>query len=346
MSTDEIRAGLGGAGVAFLVAAAGTWVVLQIMQRWQILDRPNERSSHKVPMPTLGGVGIIAGFWAGIGVSLTGVDQSVLSGTIMGPLLGAVVILLLLASDDMGRPLKVGEKVAVQVLAMVVWLYWGPHLEQVTLPLVGRVELGLWGWGLTGVWFVVLCNVFNFMDGIDGIVATEAISVGCLALWCHSCLDSSLWSMALVVVAATGGFLVFNFPPARIFMGDVGAVFLGFVVAALGVLGEGAGMPLWVFAVLLGCFLFDTIYTLVRRALRGENVLKAHRKHLYQRLNTLGWSHLKIDLGVFLLTLILGAGGWTYLFAGRGLGAGVMALGGLLLVGATVWIERRDRSFV
>jgi len=111
----------------------------------------------------------------------------------------------------------------------------------------------------------------------------------------------------------------------------------------MGVLGERAGLPLWLFAMPLCFYLFDTTYTLARRACRGENVFQAHRQHLYQRLTRLGWSHLQVDLGVLLLTLTGGGAGYAWRLGDRWFAGSLFWLTALLLLGAAWWIERRDR---
>ena len=127
-------------------------------------------------------------------------------------------------------------------------------------------------------------------------------------------------------------------------MGDVGALFIGFVLAACGVLGEKTGLPLWVFSAILAVYLFDVVYTLVRRFLHGENVFEAHRKHLYQRLDKLGWSHRKIDAVTVGITLVMSLGAHLYLKGSTSAGY-VFALGGGVLVLGTVWIETQDSEF-
>jgi UDP-N-acetylmuramyl pentapeptide phosphotransferase/UDP-N-acetylglucosamine-1-phosphate transferase len=333
----HMATGLGG---AFLVGSAATLFVLWLTRRLGVLDRPNERSAHQMPMPTAGGLGVIAGFWAGmvLWIWLGGVVEEVLMG-----FLGATALLLVLVVDDVYRPLQPLEKMLLILLAVAAWLSYGPRLEWLTLPFLGRVELGIWGWPLTVLWFVYLCNAFNFMDGIDGLSAIQTLCVcfwGGLLLWG---LGSLAGPLAWILGAAAGGFLIFNFPSARIFLGDVGALFIGFFVAAFGVLGERAGLPLWVWIVILAVYLYDVNYTLIRRALRGENLLRAHRKHLYQRLHKLGWSHLRINAGAFCISSLMGVGTYGYLEGVAGVG--LMVLGGILLIATTAWVEMRDSDF-
>jgi UDP-N-acetylmuramyl pentapeptide phosphotransferase/UDP-N-acetylglucosamine-1-phosphate transferase len=333
-----------GGAAALLIACGVTWAALQAMRRWRLLDQPNERSAHRVPMPTGGGLGIMAGFWGGMLV--LGASGGEWPKAVRPALLGSTLVLLVAVVDDLVRPLRVGEKFLLLLAATGVWLGWGPRLEGAALPGLGIVELGAWGWPLSALWFIWLCNVVNFMDGIDGLSASQT---ACAAGWAALCLwplEQAAALVGLVLGAAALGFLVFNFPPGRIFMGDVGSLFAGFALAGLGIMGQAAGLPLWVFAVFIGFQLFDTSYTLARRALRGENVLRAHNKHLYQRLTRLGWSHRQVDVWAMAISMLLGAGGYGYLFVSARWGAALMGLGGALLVGMTAWIERREKSFV
>lgn len=326
-------------GVAFALSCALTWIMLRGAGRWWgALDCPNERSAHQRPTPTLGGVGVVAGVWGGLAAGLA---TGQLAAQVAWPLLAGSVLLLGSIRDDLGTPLKVGEKMALLLLACAAWLWWGPRLEGLALPGGYRLELGLWSWPLTALWLLWLCNVYNFMDGIDGLSGVQAMGAGAwIALWTWDSAPSLAW-VGLAVTAAAAGFLVFNFPPSRIFMGDVGALCLGFWLAGLGVLGEEAGLPLWIMALPLGCYLYDTTYTLGRRALRGENLLRAHNLHLYQRLTRAGWSHLQVDLGVALLILLLGSSGQAFLQGQLLAGVLLLAAAVLTLLGVTLWVERK-----
>lgn len=331
-----------GAGLAaFLAAVAGTSLTLRAARRWQILDRPNERSSHVLPTPTLGGLGIAAGLWGGLAVLLPG--QTALPQEAGWALALVTGIFLIAALDESERTMRVLEKLFLQVLAAAAWMSLGPRLEWITLPWLGRLELvGVWGPGVTALWFVSLCNIFNFMDGIDGIAATESLSVGGWAAAALVLLGSPAAGLPLVLAAASLGFLLHNFPPARIFMGDVGSFLLGGIIAVVGVVGEGEGLPLWLFAALLLCFLFDATYTLARRALRGENVLRAHRQHLYQRLVQRGWSHAKVDGALLVLNAVLGIGICATIEGYDRWGNACIAAVTACLIGGAIWIELQD----
>ncbi len=188
----------------------------------------------------------------------------------------------------------------VHALAAAILLAGTGAWAAVTLPLLGSVVVHGFGIPLAVLWLGGLTNSFNFMDGIDGIAAGQAIVVG--VAWAIVGLRLGLPVVALVgalVAAAAGGFLVHNWPPARIFMGDVGATTLGFLLAVLLLVaadvplvpaGTATRLPL-AGLLIVWPFVFDAILTILRRLGRGENVLAPHRSHLYQRLVTAGWTH-------------------------------------------------------
>ena len=329
-------------GCAGAVGCAATWLVVALTRRCGLFDQPNERSAHTAPTPTAGGLGVVAGFWAGVAV-LYGAGSWVGEG--LGGWLAASALLLLAVIDDWLRPMRPWEKILLLLAAIAAWLAWAPHLQWLAVPGLGQVALGWWGWPLTVAWFFFLCNAFNFMDGIDGLSGLQTL---CTALWTGALLwglGSAAGPLAWVLAAATAGFLVFNLPPARIFMGDVGALFIGFSVAACGIFGAQAGLPLWCFGMVLAVYIFDVGYTLVRRGLRGENLTRAHRKHLYQRLDRIGWSHWRIDAVAVGITSLMGLGVYGYLI-GLTASLGLCGLGGIALVAGAAWIEARDPDFV
>lgn len=342
----ELPAVWGAAVLVLLVTVAGTAGYVRLARAWQLVDRPNSRSSHQLPTPTGGGVAIVAGVAAGAWV-LAGHDQA--SGLLLGSGLrawaAAAVVLLLLWIDDVVRPLGVAEKSLLLLTATGLWLGLGPHLEQLDVPGLGRVELGAWGGPLTAFWLLAVSNAFNFIDGIDGITCTGTLSAAALIALSLAHLGLP-WHEVVLVGVAAAGFLVYNRPPARIFMGDVGSTFLGFTLAGVGVLAARQGLPIALVALYLGYHAFDTSYTLARRAVRGENVTLAHRKHLYQRLCRLGWPPGCVDLLVLAVNLLLGAGGYLVAIVGTPWGWPLVAVGLLVLAAEVIWVEQRDPDFV
>jgi len=234
------------------------------------------------------------------------------------------------------------KKAAIQAAVAAVWLALGPHLDWVSVPGWGQVDLGIWSWPATALWLVALMNAYNFMDGIDGLAASEAVSAGAFAFLCLLLVGSEWAPVAAVGAAAAAGFLLFNAPPARIFMGDVGAQFLGFLFAVLGILGERTGLPLWAMAGILGYFLFDVTSTLVRRALRRENLLSAHRQHLYQLLARRGWGHARIDAAMLGVNLLSGSGVYVCLCGHVAAGVALLTVVALVLVVGTTVTARAE----
>jgi len=335
---SAVRLWLPAAVAALAVSALVTGGVLAAARRWQVLDRPNARSAHRDPTPTLGGIGVLAGLWCGLAL-LAGTAGVALEWRALA---AGTVALSPLIVDDLRRPLRVSQKLILQLLAAAAWLALGPRLEIVSLPWLGSLPLGWWSWPVTGLWLVGVMNVFNFMDGIDGLTATQTIACGLGLALALAAAQSPAAPLGLLIAAAAAGFLVFNRPPARIFMGDVGAHAIGLVMGGLAVAGQGHGLPFWLAAAILGTYLFDTTYTLARRALRRENVLQAHSQHLYQRLTRRGWSHGRIDALVLALDAGLVAGA---ILVGEGRPAGYLWLAGAAscLAGGAAWLEHLDR---
>ncbi len=293
--------------ILFFSAVLVGWVLTALVRfvglKWQVFDVPNSRSAHENPTPTLGGVGLIAGFW--VVTCLLVILDMPLSEHIW-ILLGASVVLCLLIRDEFCEMGRLG-KLGVQVLAAFWMVQGGVVLESVTL---GHYifELGNLSFGITVFVLVVLQNLYNFMDGLDGFAALEAVLVsGVLAVlfWTGA---PDLATLFLSVCGITLGFWFWNKPPARIFMGDVGAHFLSLCFAMGAIEGESrAVVPFWMAILPLGAFLFDSIYTLMRRLLRRENITRAHRFHLYQRLQGFGWTPWSIN-GVYALFTVLFSG--------------------------------------
>jgi UDP-GlcNAc:undecaprenyl-phosphate GlcNAc-1-phosphate transferase len=271
--------------LAATLAFAGAWA----MARTRLLvDRPNERSSHKVPTPRGGGVGLVLGALAGGGLLAAGMP-------VAAPVAAGATIAAAAGLADDARPQGAAVKFGAQFLAAFVAIGGGAIIERLYVPGYGPVELGPFGPALTFLWFVGLTNAYNFMDGLDALAgATGAVAAFFLGLALLLAGADLLASLAFVLAAACAGFLALNLPPARVFMGDVGSQFVGFAFAGLGVFAAGAtadGKLVWLVPVVLMHFLFDTIFTAVRRLAAGENVFAAHRTHLYQRFNQAGFAH-------------------------------------------------------
>jgi UDP-N-acetylmuramyl pentapeptide phosphotransferase/UDP-N-acetylglucosamine-1-phosphate transferase len=239
---------------------------------------------------------------------------------------------------------------AAAALAILSFDYW----HTTSVPLFHQLNLGWLGLPLTFLWIVGLTNAYNFMDGIDGIAATQAVVVGTgwaiIGFMAH---QPPITMMGLLIASASLGFLIHNWPPARIFMGDVGSAFLGYTLAVLPLMAAhvphaDARLAL-MGALLLWPFVFDSSFTFLRRALRGENVLAAHRSHLYQRLVIAGHTHLFVTTlyGVLALAgVALVLGWWSGASGSQAAIVILLPVLGILLWGYVLRCERRKLAKV
>lgn len=289
---------------AFAASWAGTRAVLRYA-RARLLDVPNERSSHAAPTPRGGGLAVVGAFLAGLAVlTAAGVLEPHVA-LALGP--GTAAISAVGWADDHHHvPARWRSLVHFAAAFWALgWLGGMPALQ------VGHgfLPLGAFGWVVGALGIVWVTNLYNFMDGIDGIAAGEAVSAGLAAaalLWLRG--SPSLAAVTLLVAASSAGFLAWNRPPARIFMGDVGSGTLGWLFAVLAVASENSrAMPLLAWVVLLGVFVLDATVTLVRRVRRGERAYEAHRTHAYQRAVQAGLSHGRVTGAVLALNLVLAA---------------------------------------
>ena len=280
---------------AFLLSCIGVAGVRRWAERRQLLDIPNERSSHTRPTPRGGGLVIVVLSTAGL--ILAWLRYPTASPTVLiAYLVGAWLIAGVSWVDDL-RSLPNRMRFGAHSLGAVLVILGIGHWGVVDLPLLGAESLGWLGVIITFLWIVGLTNAYNFMDGIDGIAGGQAViaGIGWAAL---GCIGSNVGRLMGILLAASSlGFLGHNWPPARIFMGDVGSAFLGFTFAALAVAAAQRDARLALAGILLVWpFVFDATFTFLRRLCRRENVFAAHRSHLYQRLVIAGCSHRAVTL--------------------------------------------------
>lgn len=324
--------------VVFLTALWLTGRFRRYALAQQLLDVPNARSSHAVATPRGGGVAIV--LTTLVALLVLGSIGSLAWSNVWGLSGGGALVALIGFVDDRGhiapRWRLLGHFSAVAwVLA---WLGGLPPL-----PAMGFVlELGWLGHSLAALYLVWLLNLTNFMDGIDGIASVEAITVslGGVLLYVVAMPGSRQWLVPLVLASATLGFLVWNWPPAKIFMGDAGSGFLGLMLAAISLqAGWVAPTLFWSWVILLGVFVVDATLTLVWRVARGEKFYEAHRSHAYQHAARQWGGHRPVTLAVGAINLC-----WLLPIA---LLVALGSLDGLLgvliayapLAGAAVWLR-------
>lgn len=285
---------------AAVASFALTWVAMRLAERRQLLDVPNERSSHDRPVPRGGGIAIVLTFMAGAVVaSLYGMLDARLLAVVLGGggLLGLVGI-----ADDY-RDVLAGWRLVSHILIAGWALYWLDGVPNELLP--GTPPMLLNAVGLLCI--VWLINLYNFMDGIDGLAGIETMTVcfGSLILNAFSMSDDVVWILPAILLASVAGFLFWNYPPARIFLGDAGSGFLGFMMAVFCIqAAQIAPDMFWAWIILLGVFVVDASVTLARRMLRRQRVDEAHRSHAYQFASRRYCGHAPVSLTVGAINLV------------------------------------------
>jgi len=292
---------------SFLLSILLTRMFMSPSSWVRVMDHPNERSLHTVPVSRAGGLAIMAAFFAVIGVAALLQDIFVSPVLIFCALLIAVISFI----DDC-YSLSAAIRFVVHFCAAIIVVMNGYTLTVLEFP--------GWSWqwpeslalAASSIFIVWSINLYNFMDGMDGFSAGMAvIGFSFFALLGWQAQEPLFVSANLIVVGAVLGFLVFNFPPAKIFMGDIGASTLGFLMAAFSLWASVDKIfPIWVAVFVFSPFIVDATVTLIRRVLARERVWKAHRSHYYQRLVQLGWGHRKTVLYAYLLMILCGSSSW------------------------------------
>jgi len=282
-----------------LVPLIGGWA-----RRRRLLDLPTTRSAHRDPKPRLGGLGVVAAMAVGVIVSLAA-PLAGLGRLFVMLLLGAIVGLVSLIDDLRGLPAL--PRLAVHVLVASAATIWMGSASRVFLPGDVIVSLGAFGAVVTACWVVLFVNAFNFMDGVDGIAGAQALAAGLVWVGLGWSADAPVvgWAGAIAAGAALG-FLQYNWQPSSIFLGDVGATFLGFWLAAIPLLSGQPDRFLLPAVFVVWPFVVDVIFTLAMRVRRGEYLFAGHQQHVYQRLVARGWSHSHVAL---LYAALSGIGG-------------------------------------
>jgi UDP-N-acetylmuramyl pentapeptide phosphotransferase/UDP-N-acetylglucosamine-1-phosphate transferase len=304
--------------VGALVAAAWLAGRLCSMISWfQPVDHPNERSLHTRPTPRTGGLAI----WGGLVVGLAGIVLPERAGMHIWPadwpvqvevgawIAGMVVLVGLVSFLDDRKSVPAGVRLVIHTLAASgVVAGAGLAVSSVMIPTVGAISLGWLAVPVTVLFIVWMANLYNFMDGMDGFAGGMTwLGFGFLSgiAWIGG--HALIFLPSLLISMAAAGFLFYNSPPARIFMGDVGSVPIGFLAASLAVQGIHDGVfDLWVPVLIFSPFIVDATVTMLRRMLQGQKFWRAHREHYYQRLVLAGWGHRKTVLAEYALMLATG----------------------------------------
>jgi UDP-N-acetylmuramyl pentapeptide phosphotransferase/UDP-N-acetylglucosamine-1-phosphate transferase len=307
--------------VTAAVAGVFSAVLVRLLLKLNLaLDTPNHRSLHTAPTPRTGGLGVLAGTLLG----------AVASVGIARPEIWIALALALISFIDDRFDLPIALRLIAQLAAAggFVW--------------ISALWIGVVPGLLMVIGLVWMTNLYNFMDGADGLAGGMAVfGFGAYAIAGALQGGGDVALISLSVASAAAGFLLFNFPPARIFMGDVGSIPLGFLAGALGLLGWRDGIWPAVFPVIVFApFIVDATVTLIKRGLRGQAVWRAHREHYYQRVILCGWSHRRTALVEYALMGTCAAVGLFFVFAKPAVSATMIVLLGVTLVTLMAMVDR------
>jgi Fuc2NAc and GlcNAc transferase len=290
-----------------LVLVATSFVLTAAIRKRAIinshLDIPNERSSHSLPTPRGAGIAIVTTFFVGLLVLLI---NDTISGrdffTLAAP---GLIVALIGRLDDLGRVTSAKLRLIGHFICASITVWLANGLPE--LPLTESIiDFGVAGDIAAVIYLVWMLNLFNFMDGIDLITGIQTFTacLGAVILLVVS-TDSDLWLLVALLAAAVFGFMYFNLPPAKIFLGDVGSGFIGFTIGAISlVVAKDEPLIAWAMIILLGVFVTDATVTLLQRLLNREHVYVAHRTHAYQHLSKKLNGHLPVSLGVGAINLM------------------------------------------
>ena len=290
-------------GAAFLVSGVASYMLSWYHGRWAVFDQPNQRSLHGAPVPRMGGVAIISGILFASIMTYQWNESGPLS-SLLPVILGFTIVIIVSFLDDIYQTAAFMRLVG-HLIASVLVTCSGLSVNTLTMPGWSMHLPVFAGIGLSILFILWITNLYNFMDGMDGFAAgMGVIGFGTFAVLGFLVGTREFAEVSASIAAACGGFLWLNFPPAKLFMGDVGAASLGFLAATLMLWANRMNIfPLWVGILVFSPFVMDATWTLFRRILAGKIPWHAHREHFYQRLVQLGWGHRRTVLSEYVLML-------------------------------------------
>lgn len=282
---------------SFFTVLIITPFVIKLAHKIGATDKPNKRKVHLKIMPRLGGLAIFSGVVMGYMVS------GLYDERIYSIIAGAIIILVVGILDDIFE-LKARTKLSGQIIAALVVVYSGLMIEFLTIPfIVEKFELGWMAFPVTILWIVGITNAINLIDGLDGLAAgISSIAIATLAVMAGLAGKEMIFALCLIVLASTLAFLFYNFHPAKIFMGDTGALFLGYCISIFSLLGLYKSVTLFSFIIpiiILGVPIFDTVFAVIRRILNKQPISAPDKNHLHHRLLAKGISHRNTVLLIY-----------------------------------------------
>lgn len=320
--------------VATVFSFLSTPLVKTLAYKVGAIDVPKDnRRMHKVPIPRLGGLAIFIGFMLSV-LLFADLDRSV-----RGILMGAVMIVILGVLDDI-MTLRALPKFLIQVAAAGVAVYHGNVIQYLSNPVLTSaspyIDLGAWSIPVTIIWIVAITNAVNFIDGLDGLaVGVSAITSATLLITAILVSEGNVAIILAALLGACLGFIPYNMNPARIFMGDTGSTFLGYILATLSIQGLFKLYAIISFAVpflILGLPIFDICFAVLRRVAKGQNPMQADRGHVHHRLIDMGFSQKQAVAIAYMITAILGLS--AVVLTSSGALKAMILIGAVCIVGA------------
>lgn len=312
---------------AFLTSILITPLVIKLAHKIGAVDKPNARKVHAKIMPRLGGlaifIGVIVGYFTG------GLHNEKITGITVG----ALIIVLVGVLDDKYE-LSAKYKLVGQLLAAAAVVGSGLTIDHLSVPFIGQFDLGWASYPVTVFWVVAITNAINLIDGLDGLSAgISSIVIATIAVLAAVAGKPMILMISLILLGSTLGFLFHNFHPAKIFMGDTGALFLGYSISILSLLGMYKSVTLFSFIVpiiILGVPIFDTTYAIIRRIVNKKPISAPDKSHLHHRLLALGLSHRSTVLVIYGLGILFSLS--AILFSATTLWGSIFIIFGLLFV--------------
>lgn len=289
--------------LSFVVSIMATPLIKRLAIKLGATDQPNHRKIHRIVMPRLGGLAIVIGSVAGLLFLMPQYNH------LLSIAVGGIIIVAIGVLDDKFT-LSAKVKFLGQFTAALIPVFAGVNIDHVTIPFGGQLQLGAFGYVLTVFWIIGITNAINLMDGLDGLAGGVSV-IGLSTILVMAAINHQYFvvTMATVLIGSTVGFLVFNFHPAKIFMGDTGALFLGYMLSVISVLGFFKSLATFSVVVpilILAVPIFDTLFAIIRRLIKRQRISAPDKSHLHHCLLAMGFTHRTTVLIIYSLAMLFG----------------------------------------
>jgi UDP-GlcNAc:undecaprenyl-phosphate GlcNAc-1-phosphate transferase len=313
--------------LSLIVAVFTTPLVKKLAIKIGATDNPNFRKVHQKVMPRLGGLSIILGFIAGF------IYLSPKSDLMLPIMLGGTIIILVGIIDDK-YTLTAKYKLTGQIAAALIVIAAGIKIDYINIPFYGNFDFGIFSYIITILWIVGITNAINLIDGLDGL-ASGVSTIAMSAILLMAIFDGQVLviTLSVILIGSTLGFLFFNFYPAKIFMGDTGALFLGYAISIISILGLFKSVTIFsliIPIIILAVPIFDTLFAIIRRILNKQKISAPDKSHLHHCLLSMGFNHRNTVLIIYLISIFFGIS--AIIFSASTLWGSFFILGLLILI--------------